>query len=301
MRDFFVIILLVFISLACDKVNATPPQKPLPLPINDVCNSLTDNSYQEFFPQSNRPGVQGVRQIAGKEYAWVGQLFLRNTPSCTAWFIAPGILATAKHCFGNNYSSRDARRNNITVHFSKTDRIIQRGDRKVVRIKEVIWDDGENDIAFLRYNPDELSSFFDVKITIAQLLPEDLSSLIVVGFPAPSQGSFSRDYLRVISSDCYGTDYQGHFPSTSFDQGYDGLLIDTTCKAWRGVSGGPIGKRVSDKEFVIYGVVTHTFDVYNDGSLNMRFIERDQFGQHGTTNFSPFSESVNLSTVYTDQ
>ena len=154
----------------------------------------------------HRPGVKGTREIANTDYSWVGQLYFKNSASCTAWFVAPGMLATAKHCFTHGSVPTDARWGHITVHFTKTDRISQRGYRKVVRITEVVWDEGENDIAFLRYEPNELDGFFDVKITLATQLPDDLTSLIVVGFPMLPEGNMNyqieSDYVRVIAKEC---------------------------------------------------------------------------------------------------
>ena len=101
---------------------------------------------------------------------------------------------------------------------------------------------------------------------------------------------------RFLSSGCKFTGKNGYIPAMQNDPGYDGLFYDTTCPGWWGNSGGPVYKIDSEGNPTdLVGVVTHTFDVTSDGSLDTSKEGKDDFGTYiASTAISTFSLATQL-------
>ncbi len=239
-----------------------------------------------------RPGVEGSR-IATNALNWIGQLKGSGTIFCTAWIIKHGIAVTAKHCF--SHQGLDVALANQYMTILSMDFTDQNNSVITVRPGSIIFDEGNNDIAFLIYD----KSLTETKITFEHelsLLPiGENSEVSIAGFPHPT-------FQKVISQKCRTTGVQKGFPPMEKDPGYIGIFEDTTCAGWFGVSGGPVFLFDPTKnKTTLYGVVTHTFDVLANGEPDPQFFRVDQFGDHSTTMYSPLASSQNLLSLLNGQ
>jgi hypothetical protein len=193
---------------------------------------------------------------------------------------------TAKHCFTHfdvnpeNFSSKGT-----TVFFPGNNSGVL-----INSIKELIFDSGENDIAYLSYNPSDTSSKIELgEFKIARDLDFDLE-VFRAGFSG--EETYSSD--RILSKGCKFNKKSGYFPPMITDPGYDGLLYDSECPAWYGDSGGPVISVVDGKNYIL-GVLSHTFEVDFAGEILPESIEHDEIGRYVKTSIiSPFSEAIDI-------
>lgn len=105
----------------------------------------------------------------------------------------------------------------------------------------------------------------------------------------------SPKFPRVVSKDCVFTGRNDYIRPTPNDSGYDGLLFETTCEGWWGMSGGPVLGKDSTGQLRVVGVVTHTFHLTPDGDIDEGHIKHDVFGQYiRDVAISPLSQATQL-------
>ncbi len=245
------------------------------------CGSTTDKS----FPIKQKPS----RIFAGDHFKSVGVIAKGNNIICSGIAMKQGVFFTAKHCFPNT-TNTITDTTDYSLRFSasgildENQYIIPGG-----RINQILFEGQNSDIAFVIFSPeanDDLIFSDEYKISNTSNL--EAQELKVVGYP---QRNDPYDSIkRIISTDCYVGIRQGEV------FGYDGDLVDTTCPAYWGSSGGPVFS-VIDDELVLIGVITHTFDLNQDGTIDRAKMIDDQFGTYTTGNFSPFSRVELLNTV----
>lgn len=231
--------------------------------------------------------VEGERKAAGSKYQFIGMSYNGQQPLCTTWIMRHGFLVTAKHCF-THLGMDEARANSqilpkLNIEFTSKD-----GKRFILGAKDLTsikFDKGVNDFAYITY-PEELTKteISIPKLKIFEGSLEAIPNAEVVGFVDNGQ-------KRVVSKGCSITGYTGLMMPTIKNPGYDGPLYDTTCAAWFYLGGGPVLKSNGVNSFIVYGVVTHTFDVKRDGSIDDDKVLADEFGPYASANFSAFLNS----------
>ncbi len=241
---------------------------------------------QSFAASNERAMIEGSRVAASKDFIWVGKLMRRNSFFCAAWILDHGVAITAKHCFQHqSFDSVSAAKGvaNFSLLFGTSENLVT-----ISELTEIQFDSGQNDIVIVKYK----ENFTSGKIPLPaheifrDTVPRDIA-LTVVGFPGPK-------FQRVATINCRTTGFRGSFAQTPFDAGYEGVFEDTTCGAWYGVSGGPVFHENADGSIVLYGVLTHTFAVVNDGNLDSKYLIQDQFGSAAPGMFSAFGLSLDL-------
>lgn len=242
------------------------------------------------------------RVLSNGTYKSVGTIY---TPSgrCSGVILKHGIFATAKHCFQKTLPT-GSNLTGMVIRFSNSG-IIDTTNLRIsgTDIKEVIFDSDNNDIAYVLYQSSTTEDQIALdaeKIETEQPLAD--VPVHIVGFPTLD----SAPLKRLTSFACKVTGKTDYLPPKPKDPlGYDGLLIDTDCIAWFGNSGGPFFQvsevetnAASSTPISVLGVVSHTFDIEDDGSLKSDLIKTDDFGDHvSSTNISPFSEAEQLEHV----
>lgn len=233
-----------------------------------------------------RPGTAGNRRDVGDDYPWVGQLSRFGQPSCSVWILRHGVAVTARHCFTHqnmDEAEANAEINYFRLRFGTSNKPVIVGGSQIRKIQ---FDSGSNDIVFFLYDAKATQTIPLKSHVVLDPLPAD-TKVNLLGYP--NAGS-----KRVISENCRTTGYRGSFPPHEQDSGYEGVFEDTTCAGWFGVSGGVFFGIDTNGDILLYGVVTHTFDILADGSLDPEFIKQDQFGNYSTTMFSPLKDSRDL-------
>lgn len=260
--------------------------------------------FKEFFRGAVIVGalLSGV-QIANADskridgsssYDSVGLIAFNGAPTCSGTLIKHGVILTAKHCFGE----RPYKGSNIlswSLHFPLPSK---EGQRSILvagpKLKKVIMDSGENDIAYFLYDPAATEYRLPIDLT-GFSSKEDLKlnpDAKVIGFP--SQEMMYSNTPRVVAEDCHFTGFFGKSP------GYQGVLAGTNCGAYWGVSGGPvfIQDLTTNKFTKLVGVVTHTFAIDKEGSIDPTKIQKDSFGKFiNDTNVSPLTDASSLKSI----
>ncbi len=235
------------------------------------------------------------RRIDGNlSYGSVGLITFNGAPSCSGTILRHGVFLTAKHCF----ERRPYIESNIfswSLHFPLPS---SAGQRSILvagpKLKKIVMDSGDNDIAYILYDPETTKDRLPIDVT-GFSSNEDLKldpSAKVIGFP--SQEIMFSKTPRVVTEDCRFTGVFGKSP------GYQGTLAGTNCGAYWGVSGGPVFIKDSNtnKYTKLVGVVTHTFAINKDGSIDQSKIQKDQFGKYlNDTNVSPLTDSSMLKSI----
>ncbi len=288
-------------------------------------NTLLTISFL-FFTQSvladseidwaNRPGVEGKREVTAK-YHWVGKLRNMNEvhTSCAVWIYRHGIAITAKHCIGvmpgdavsagdeaeYNSSSDNLLKNNfldkkyLEFDLSENEKITISKDASEMSVH---LDTGDNDLAYILYDPIVTKGKIDLAhVDIKLEKMNEGQELSLIGFPQP-QPSGRVD--RVISTECRATGSSGRVTQTEKRTGYIGILEDTTCSGWWGVSGGPVFTEAEDGKITIYGLVTHTFDENEYGMIDVHTLKEDSLGTSAAINMSSLSLNEDLGSVIKD-
>lgn len=226
-----------------------------------------------------------TREVGNTSLEFVGQIRFSNH-KCSGFIIKHGLLVTAKHCFTHfdldpqNFSSKGT-----TIFFPENNSGVL-----INSIRKLIFDSGENDIAYLTYNPSDTLN----KIELGDFkISRDLD-LDAETFRAGFSGEEVYSGDRILSKGCKFTKKSGYFPPMITDPGYEGLLYDSECPAWYGDSGGPVISIVEGKPYII-GVLSHTFEVDFAGEIPPESIEHDQIGRYVKTSIiSPFSEALDI-------
>jgi hypothetical protein len=219
-------------------------------------------------------------------YPMVGRFSYRQI-SCALFMAHPGILVTAKHCFTHH----DVDPDNIQLEYLRANFQDEQNNKILLyghQIKELVFDSGENDIAYLIFDPKEIEIEINFKNLNVELnpIPNEIE-ILHVGYPSGNE--------RVVSFDCQFSGETSYFEPRITDPGYEGILLNTSCPAWYGDSGGPVFSIDENKKIQIWGVLTHTFDVDMFGDLLEDQISEDHIGQYVMTSmFSPFSETTNF-------
>lgn len=235
----------------------------------------------------HRPGLEGQRRAASDEYPWIGKINQYNRMFCSAWILEHGLAVTAKHCFthrGLNQRDVDQSLSSYSLLFGTNQQSVS---VKSASIRHIQFDSGANDLVFIVYDPTQTMSIPFQSQVVLDPVPAN-TPMKLGGFPSPK-------FRRVISEGCRTTGYRNDFPARPRDPGYEGIFEDTTCGAWYGASGGVLFDVDPSGAVFLYGVVTHTFDVLSDGSLDPSKIQEDAFGSLATTMFSPLRDSHDLS------
>ncbi|RLA65429.1 MAG: hypothetical protein DRQ88_03230 [Epsilonproteobacteria bacterium] len=218
------------------------------------------------------------------DYPFVGKLRYLGV-SCSAFMVKHGVLISAKHCFSHydifpeNFESQ-----NLRVTFNSNE--ILTGDN----VFELVFDRGENDLAYIIYDPDFSREKFDLSKILLSFAVEENVDIFRIGFPGV--GQYQGD--KILTHQCRYLGNQDVFPPKITDPGYDGILLDTDCKAWHGDSGGPVMRKI-DGHLEILGVLSHTFEVDFAGEIKEESMGEDDIGPYVKTSmFSPLSEAVDL-------
>lgn len=225
------------------------------------------------------------REIGNASLDFVGEISLRGR-RCSGFLAKHGLLVTAKHCFSHYGEHPDTfSSKGIKVVFPSAD-----SEVVITSIERLMFDSGENDIAYLVYNPEQTSN----QITLGNFyFSKDIEGDFDI-YRAGFSGEEEFVNTRILTKGCRFNQKTGYFPARITDPGYDGLLLDTECPAWFGDSGGPVIYKSEDK-FVIVGILSHTFEVDYAGNIPLEAIERDIFGRFVKTSFvSPFSQAIDI-------
>ena len=191
-------------------------------------------------------------------------------PLCTFSILRHGLLLTAKHCFTHlGSSTKPVKVKNLSVIFPGL--VSLSGSA----LKEIILDPGPNDIAYVRYEATRTEGVIALpSIKVGRGLPALEAELQMPGFPnAPA-----KNRKLALSLPCALNGRHDRFPPKAKDAGYEGELWEMACPAWRGQSGSPLIEEL-DGAVTVYGVLTHTFQVNSDGSIDDSAVETDEFGK----------------------
>lgn len=149
------------------------------------------------------------------------------------------------------------------------------------KIKSIILEDKASDIAYVLYDPKETLGAINIEFTnFVKELPKTGDPLVIVGFPA--QEDIKNGTLKVISESCQFTGTSGIVPPSPDSTQIDGTVYGTNCGGYWGVSGGPVFSVESATGLFtkLVGVVSHTFALLQDGSLDQTKIKLDKYGQY---------------------
>jgi len=212
-----------------------------------------------------------------------GELGLAGSkiPLCTFTILRHGLMITAKHCFQHlEVFGLKVDPSKLTVTFPNGIAISKLNVR---------YDSGDNDIAYVEYEPNLTASIQIPKIVLSNQLPGPDDLLYVPGYPVAADNSRPI----AISRFCSTTGKTGFLTKKPKDPGYGGKLAEIDCPAWWGQSGSPvfgITKHRKKRTLVLHGVLAHTFLVEDDGSVDQKEIVLDDFGKYvPKSNFSPIS------------
>lgn len=243
-------------------------------------------------------GSQGsqtlARSDAESKFFAVGLVTYENTHRCTATIIKHGVALTAKHCFEDSeIEESHLRKVGLNFrHASDLDGspVFVRGNQ----IKKIVFDGPTNDIAYVLYDSSATSRLkLDLPLAENPSSPGQDASTAIVGFPVEEK--IVPQFPKVLSKDCSFTGKSGSIPPSENDSGYDGLLFETTCEGWWGMSGGPVLGFGSSGNPEIIGVVTHTFHLTDTGDIDEGHIRKDGFGDYiRDVAISPLSQAGQL-------
>lgn len=235
------------------------------------------------------------RRVDGNlAYGSVGLISFNGAPTCSGTILRHGVFLTAKHCFeGRTYTESNIL--SWSLHFPLPS---PGGQRSILvagpKLKKIVMDSGDNDIAYILYDPLITRDRLSIDLT-SYSSKSDLKlnpSAKIIGFP--SQEMMFSKTPRVVTEDCQFTGISAKSP------GYQGMLAGTNCGAYWGVSGGPVFVKDSttNKYTKLAGVVTHTFAIDKDGSIDQSKIQKDQFGKYiNDTNISPITDASILKSI----
>ena len=223
------------------------------------------------------------REIVKEEFPFVGTL-----PSlgikCSAFILKHGVLISAKHCFSHfDIYPENFESSNLKVSFNL-------GSTVLAEFSEVVFDRGENDLAYIIYNPELTNGSIDLSGIDPRWKIDKELDIFRIGFPG--EGIYENE--KVLTGGCKYLGDKDFFPPKITDPGYEGVLFNTTCKAWHGDSGGPVMREFKGKLHIL-GVLSHTFEIDYAGRIKDEAMGDDFIGPFVKTSmFSPLSEAVDL-------
>ncbi|MBL6991737.1 MAG: trypsin-like serine protease [Bacteriovoracaceae bacterium] len=235
------------------------------------------------------------RELAGDRFEHVGMVFIDKRTACTVSLIKHGMLITAKHCFTHQgfASENEVLPQHLEIFF--TTGSDQFEDFKVLikqqSIEKVIFDRGENDLAYIVYDPKQTQNLVhlpEIEFYSSQVVAVGTALTLVGAQPRQLYRDIytPSNFQKVKTIHCSRSNKQGKIPPIGRHNGYEGMLYGTNCPGWFGNSGGPFYILEEDK-LVLVGVLTHTFDLLENGDVDPYTLYRDEFGDKGeSTNFS---------------
>lgn len=223
------------------------------------------------------------REIVKERFSFVGKLNYLGV-KCSAFIIKHGVLVSAKHCFSHfDIYPEEFEANKLRIQLGAT---VITGDQ----VQELVFDRGENDLAYIIYDPEVTQDSIDITLVNPSLEIESDLDIFRIGFPGI--GKYENE--MVLTGDCKYLGEKDYFPPKITDPGYEGILLDTTCFAWHGDSGGPVMREHNGK-LNILGVLSHTFEVDFAGRIKEESLGEDSIGPYVKTSmFSPLSEASDL-------
>lgn len=250
--------------------------------------SITSASDAYSFSSSS------YRDIGIGKYSYVGFGTYYITPNfglpfCTFTILKHGVLLTARHCIAHqdNFSIK-----NLTITFH--DSLVISGDD----VLDIKLDSAENDFAYVYYDGFKTSGKINLpKIIISDTELKDTEIVEMPGYP--NSKDISQKRLGIVSKNCKTTGKKAYFPPMPADPGYLGLLTEMDCPAFMGQSGSPIllsrTNEQGEMETILFGVLTHTFSIIPDGSVDKSKALTDDIGPYlPTSNFSPTTLSEDI-------
>ena len=210
---------------------------------------------------------------------------------CTGTILDHGVILTARHCFDNGLEK------DVTKITAKAESVPDHLNLTITQMLALSFDSGNNDFAWLTYPREQTSSLTVLKrVDLDRLrVPKEGEQISLVGYPVTSSG----DLLKLMTSPCLRLKRQGEILPLPEDPGYLGTLYDTNCIAWRGNSGGPLFSMKTSANGLTFdklvGVVTHTFDLSDRGSILGSALGKDEFGTYvKTVNFSSITAAKDV-------
>ena len=237
-----------------------------------------------------------VREIASTRYPYVANV-TTDLGRCSGTLLKHGLFITAKHCF-RDQDTVPADFTGMSIVFSESGEASAEDNLVIAddQITQVIYDGDTTDIAYLLYEASLTNSISYLSAFPTDYIQEDLSeeteiAVELVGFP-----SQTGTLKRLITKDCIYTGYQAENKVFPNQVTYDGITYDSNCWAWFGNSGGPVYEVDENNSPIrLLGIVSHTFDVDEDGNIPSDARGNDDFGTFvRTSNFSPMSQTLQL-------
>jgi hypothetical protein len=237
------------------------------------------------------------RSEANGKFFAVGLVTYENMHRCTATIIKHGVALTAKHCFQTDEIEQgNLRKLGLNFRYASDNDVAPlfvHGNQ----IKKIIFDGSSNDIAYILYEPSATSRLkLDLPLAKNPSSPAKAALTAIVGFPVEEK--ITPQFPKVVSKDCSFTGKSGYIKPPENDSGYDGLLFETTCEGWSGMSGGPSIAFTGSKGSEIIGVVTHTFHLTATGEIDNSQIKADTFSSYiRDVVISPLSQAEQLKQI----
>jgi hypothetical protein len=241
------------------------------------------------------------RKLVTSGFDFVGVITSGGSLRCSGSILSHGIFVSARHCFtGNEVSASD--NSNFKLMFPKNGLVDNQTER--IAVEAIEYDSSEggvNDIAYIFYDASQTEGQIElpnIEINTTSVVAPG-TQMTTVGFPS----SPDRVLKKVGTYYCQRLEKSGSIEPSRFDNGYDGILYDTDCGAWKGNSGGVLYTVSYDENgdlrpLSIEGVVTHTFDLTSQGYIDPNKTKSDDFGDYVVTvNYSAFKDAVRIDEV----
>ena len=266
--------------------------------LSSACSikEITPSNEDSHYLNRSIASTKASRIINNQVFDNVGLILKDGKPDCSGTIIKHGVFLTAKHCFSGRQFGGDGLK-----HFSLA--FITRNDSPehpfIVSSDEIVRifpDEGFNDLAYILYKPGATIGKVNLAITATNFsnFEDGITGAMFVGFPTVS----FKFPQKVLSQSCSLGEISGRYRKFPKSLHYRGDLIDTTCPAYYGNSGGPVLaiKLMSTESGLkttldIIGVVAHTF---NDETKT----QKDDIGTFvDNANFSPLGDAKSLNHV----
>lgn len=241
------------------------------------------------------PNEKARRVIKNQQFDNVGFILKDGKSNCSGTIIKHGVFLTAKHCFSGRQFGGEGLKffslSFITKDAPPEKPFVVSSDQLI----RVFPDEGFNDLAYVLYKPEATMGKINLAVNIDESSNyEGLNSLMLIGFPKINL----NEPQKISSENCFMGEISGRYRKYPKSLHYRGDLLDTTCPAYYGNSGGPvIGVKLTQSDngltikTTVIGVVAHTF---NDENA----IQKDAFGIYvDNANFSPIKDAKNLNYV----
>lgn len=237
------------------------------------------------------------REVVNDKFENVGLIHNSGKNGCTGTIIKHGVILTAKHCFGSReigeLGASHFSVSFISARYPLTKAFLINGND----IKRIVPDTGNNDIAYMLYEPKATEEKIDLVVNQIQLsVPSKETPALIIGYP--TQTNNPEHLSKIISRNCSFDGVSSEYTQMVLSNQYHGRLYQTSCAGFYGNSGGPVIIRDNLNRLKLIGVVTHTFSVDSFGQILEKRIETDPFGQYiADANVSLLSDAKSLSNV----